>query len=106
MSVKEIKEKGELDSAILSNERLVVVNFSATWCGPCKRVYPEYVKVAEEYNSHTTCYKVNIDQVDEVAEAYGITSMPTFKFYKEGKIVEEFKGANVEKLRDTIKKWI
>ncbi|SNW62251.1 Thioredoxin [Orpheovirus IHUMI-LCC2] len=106
MSVKEIKEKKELDSAIISNEGLVVVDFSATWCGPCKRIYPDYVKIAEEHNSSALCYKVNIDEVDEVAESYGVTAMPTFKFYKGGKLVEEFKGANVEKLKETMKKWI
>jgi thioredoxin-like negative regulator of GroEL len=49
-------------------------------------------------------FKVDVDEAEDVAEEVGITAMPTFQFYKDGKKIEEFKGANPEKLEETIKK--
>ncbi|KAM6289990.1 thioredoxin isoform 2-T2 [Aegotheles albertisi] len=74
--------EAELKSA---GENLVVVDFSATWCGPCKMIKPF---------------------VHDVATNCDVKCMPTFQFYKNGKKVQEFSGANKEKLEETIKSLV
>ena len=86
---------------IIKDEKLVIVDFTATWCGPCKRISPEFEKLALE---HTDCVfkKVDVDEGVEIAEHCNITSMPTFHFYKNDKLLHSFSGSNLETLIKTI----
>lgn len=70
----------------------VLVDFSASWCQPCKALAPTIDKVATEYKSKLDVYKVDIEKAPESAEAYGIISVPTCIFFKDGKQVESFTG--------------
>ena len=82
--------------------KLVVVDFFAEWCGPCKRVAPQYAQLAE-IHSKTACFvKVDVDENEETAAACGIQAMPTFQFYKKGTKVAEFSGASEDKLCEAI----
>jgi len=78
--VKEIKTKQEFDE-IISQSKLVVVDFTATWCGPCQRIAPVFSDLAEA-NPEVEFIKVDVDANEEVASACAIQSMPTFHFYK------------------------
>jgi thioredoxin 1 len=70
----------------------VLVDFSATWCGPCKALAPTIDKVATEYNGKLAVYKVDIDNAQESAASFGIQSVPTCIFFKGGKEVGRFLG--------------
>ncbi|XP_071315813.1 thioredoxin b [Trachinotus anak] len=98
-----VREVSDLDEfkAILKEAggKLVVVDFTATWCGPCKQIGPKFVMLSEkaEYNN-VVFLKVDVDEASDVSEHCGIKCMPTFHFYKNGKLVHEFSGANGELL--------
>eukprot|EP00187_Rhodella_violacea_P006433 CAMPEP_0174885622 /NCGR_PEP_ID=MMETSP0167-20121228/880_1 /TAXON_ID=38298 /ORGANISM="Rhodella maculata, Strain CCMP736" /LENGTH=105 /DNA_ID=CAMNT_0016121257 /DNA_START=20 /DNA_END=337 /DNA_ORIENTATION=+ len=102
MPVAYVKSKSEFDAVIASNPR-VVVDFTATWCGPCKAIAPLFEQFSTEFDS-VKFIKVDVDDVKEVAAAAGITAMPTFHFYKDGKKAAELVGANKEQLKALISK--
>jgi len=100
--------KDEFDD-ILKNNEVVFVDFTASWCPPCKMIKPIYEELAEEHKdkSKVKFVKIDVDENDKVAAEYKIRSMPTFKVFKNGKEVEEdgFGGASVEKLKDLVTKY-
>ncbi|XP_072314756.1 thioredoxin-like [Eucyclogobius newberryi] len=100
--VKYVKSKSDFDAELAAaGDKLVVVDFTATWCGPCQMIAPEFERLAEEHKD-VVFLKVDVDEAEEIAQACGIRSMPTFHFYKHGKKVFEFSGASVEKLTSTL----
>ncbi|KAI5777094.1 thioredoxin TrxA [Geopyxis carbonaria] len=76
-----------------SADKLVVIDFWATWCGPCRAVAPVIANLAKE-NADVAFYKVDVDDVPDVAQELGIRSMPTFAFFKGGEKIKEVIGAN------------
>lgn len=70
----------------------VLVDFSATWCGPCKALAPTIDRVATEYQGKIAVYKVDIDSAQDTASSFGIMSVPTCVFFKDGKEVNRFTG--------------
>jgi thioredoxin 1 len=82
----------------------VIVDFSATWCGPCRMIGPEFAKLSEEFTS-VVFLKVDVDQVESVASKCGISAMPTFQVFKDGQKVDELVGASKDKLKELIAKW-
>ncbi|KAI8062803.1 PITH domain-containing protein [Gilbertella persicaria] len=87
---------------LLTSDKLVVVDFFATWCGPCKMIAPFYAQLSTKYKQAVFA-KVDVDQLKEVAAACKVTSMPTFQFYKNGNKVAEMKGANPQQLEHYVK---
>merc|ERR1712226_286467 len=86
--VKQIPTKAEYDKVLAdAGGKLVVIDFTATWCGPCQRIAPKFV----EWEG---TFKVDVDENEETAAAYGVSAMPTFKFIKGGQKVGEVVGAN------------
>nr|CAG8501376.1 4510_t:CDS:2 [Entrophospora candida] len=83
---------------LIASTKLTVVDFHATWCGPCHMIAPIFKELSEKYR-HANFAKVDVDQHREVAASAGVTSMPTFKFFKDGKQIGEMSGANPEELR-------
>lgn len=77
--------------------KYVLIDFTATWCGPCKRIAPYYNSLEEKYNS-ILFTKVDVDDASDVAEFYNISSMPTFIMLENGKIINRFSGANTDDL--------
>ena len=77
----------------LSQNELVIVDFTASWCGPCKQMAPVYDKLSQEY-PQAVFIKVDVDQVSSVAAQEAITAMPTFVTYIQGKRYQEMKGAD------------
>lgn len=86
-----------------SNKIPVVVDFWASWCGPCRMLAPTLTKLAKEYQGKFLLVKVNVDESPKLAEKYQIMSIPNVKMFKNGKIVDEFVGAMPEHL---IRKWL
>lgn len=80
---------------------LTVVDFFATWCGPCKMIAPLLDQLETQFKD-AHFFKVDVDQVPDVSAENGITHMPTILFFKNGEKVETVVGANVQKIRATI----
>ena len=78
---------------LLQDEKLVIVDFWATWCGPCRMLSPLLDEVEEEMADKITVVKVNIDDADEIAMRYRIMSIPTLLFFKGGEVVDKTVGA-------------
>lgn len=81
----------------VSDDKPVVVDFSAVWCGPCRISMPTYTKWAESYSDKAVWGKVDIDEAPSLAEKYGIASVPTVIVFKEGKVSKKFVGFPTEK---------
>ncbi|VEU23010.1 DEKNAAC104248 [Brettanomyces naardenensis] len=78
---------------VVSASNLVVVDFFATWCGPCKMLAPMLEKFAQEYTT-AKFYNVDVDQLPNVAASNDVSSMPTLLFFKGGELVGKVIGAN------------
>lgn len=97
----EIDSIKSFDSYIGQN--LVVVDFFATWCGPCIAFKPKYMEIANE-NPDVKFLKVDVDKHEDLVHKYRIQSMPTFVLIKDGQVVDKFSGANDANLRRSILK--
>lgn len=91
----------QLESA---GARLVVIDFYATWCGPCKLIAPAIKKMAVELKDQVIFLKVDVDETDDIAGEYKIEAMPTFIFIKNKEVVDKFSGANEAKIKEAIDK--
>lgn len=78
---------------LAAQEGLLVVDFFATWCGPCKKLSPILDEVAEEFAGKANIVKVDIDESEDLAVEFGIRSVPTVLFLKGGQVVDKFVGA-------------
>ncbi|MBQ9410283.1 MAG: thioredoxin [Bacteroidales bacterium] len=78
---------------LLQDTKLVIVDFWATWCGPCRMISPILDELEEEMKDQITVVKVNVDDADEIAAQYRIMSIPTLLFVKNGEIVDKTVGA-------------
>lgn len=79
--------------ALVQDDKLLVVDFFATWCGPCKKLSPTLDEVSEEFGDHVNIVKVDVDESEDLAMTYGIRSVPTVLFFKNGQQVDKFVGA-------------
>ncbi len=82
-------------SSILDEEKLVLVDFWADWCGPCRAVAPLIDALDERYEN-LVVGKINVDEEAELAEEYRVSSIPTVMFFKDGVVVERMVGAHQE----------
>ncbi len=81
------------DEALAANQGLVMVDFWAEWCGPCRAIAPVLEELAEASEGRVTLMKVNVDENPGLAARYGIRSIPTILFVKEGRVVDRVVGA-------------
>ncbi|XP_042643507.1 thioredoxin [Tyto alba] len=103
--VKHVENLAEFETELVgAGVKLIVVDFSATWCGPCTMIKPYFHSLSEKYSDVAVFIEVDVDDVPDVAAHCDVKCMPTFQFYKNGKKVHEFSGANKEKLEETIQR--
>ncbi|ORX86558.1 thioredoxin [Anaeromyces robustus] len=100
--ITEIENVEAFDAAI-SKPNCSVVDFYATWCGPCKMIHPVYEELSKKYTT-VSFYQINVDNVEDVVRKAGVSCMPTFKFYKNGELVDNLEGANRRELERLIEK--
>jgi thioredoxin 1 len=78
---------------LLMDDKLVIVDFWAVWCGPCRMLSPLLDEVEEEMADKITVVKVNVDDADEIAMRFRIMNIPTLLFFKNGQLVDKTVGA-------------
>ncbi len=81
------------EADVINASGLVLVDFWAEWCGPCKMIAPLLSDIAEEYAEQVTVGKLNIDQNSEIPPKYGIRGIPTLLLFKDGAVVDTKVGA-------------
>lgn len=103
MAALEVK-KAEFEQEVLKSEVPVLVDFWASWCGPCKMFSPTIEQIADEYEGKVKVCKVNIDEEPQIAETYKIMSIPTIVLFKGGEAVKSSAGViNKQKVEEFIK---
>jgi thioredoxin len=100
--VHKVHDESQFNEAI-KTDKLVVVDFTASWCGPCKYIAPKFAEFSNEYEN-VLFVKLDVDEVSSVPPKYGVNAFPTFKFIKNSKVVDTLEGADPESLEDLIKK--
>ena len=102
MTVADVESLQQFETFLRDNE-FVVVDFWATWCGPCKKFKPTYKKLSQEEKYKDVVFlAVECEEQEEIAGREKVTSFPTFKLYRDGEVVSSFSGANEEKLRKAL----
>jgi len=103
--VKIVESQADFD-AVINGNTLVCVDFFATWCGPCKMIAPKLEAMSKEMEGKVIFLKVDVDELEDLAASQEVKAMPTFAFFKGGKKLESFAGANEARIRETIEKLL
>lgn len=95
------------EAEVLKSSEPVLVDFWATWCGPCRAVAPVVEALAKDYAGKVKVGKMDVDSNPQIATKYGVMSIPTLLMFKDGKVVQQIVGAVPRpKLEDMIKKTL
>ena len=82
-----------LYAELVAGDKPLVLDFWATWCGPCRRIAPDVEALAKQYEGQVVIGKVNVEEEDELAAQFGIRNIPTLLFIKGGQVVDKSVGA-------------
>ena len=91
MAAEYVKDEAELDS-LLKDESVVVIDCTASWCGPCKMVAPLIDQLSEEFEGKAKVSKLDLDDNKAVAKRFGIKSIPAVMFFKNGELMDTMVG--------------
>ncbi len=91
--MSEVVSSADFQAKVLEADKPVLVDFFATWCGPCRMVAPLLDEVAAEVAGSAYVYKVDIDQSPDVAARYGVSSVPTLMVFEGGSVKKQTVGA-------------
>ena len=91
---------------LLSSSQVVVADFYADWCGPCKAIAPIYEQLSHQLSrpNRITFTKINTDQQQQLAQAHGATALPTFMIFRNQRRTDTIKGADQKRLSEAVKK--
>jgi thioredoxin 1 len=92
MGTKKVTDE-TFEADVLKNDKPVLVDYWAEWCGPCKMVAPVLEAIAEEHGDKLDIVKLNVDENPVVTQKYGILNIPTLGVFKNGEVVKELVGA-------------
>lgn len=102
-----ILTQDNFQSEVLSSTQPVLVDFWATWCGPCKMVAPVVAELATEFNGKAKVGKVDVDAEEELSKKYGISAIPSLLIFKDGKVVDQVVGVRSKaELREKLQKFV
>ncbi|KAJ3013503.1 hypothetical protein HKX48_005726 [Thoreauomyces humboldtii] len=101
MTVIHVSGESEFSRAVNSG-KLCVVDWSATWCGPCKAVAPRFDKLSGEHPG-VIFLKVDVDEQQALAKEHSVSAMPTFHFFRSGKKLDEVVGADINKVERLVR---
>ncbi|XP_053677283.1 thioredoxin-2-like [Anopheles nili] len=102
-----VKDSEDFNNKLESaGDLLVVVDFFATWCGPCKVIAPKLEEFQNKFSEKIVVVKVDVDECEDLAATYNISSMPTFLFIKRKEVLGQFSGANADKLENHIQQYM
>lgn len=85
--------KTNFDETVNGSDKLIMIDFWASWCGPCRAVAPVMEELAEEYEGKAIFGKVNVDEEGELSAKFRIMSIPTIMLFKGGQVVDKIVGA-------------
>ena len=91
----------EVEQEIEKSSNIILLDFYANWCGPCKRLTPKLEEMENEF-PNVIFIKINVDDLDELSEKYSIKCMPTIIFKKNNDIVNRIEGSNIDEIRTTL----
>ena len=89
----EVQITNENFESLKNGQQPLVVDFWATWCGPCRMIAPIIAELATEYDGQITVGKCDVEECDDIAAEYGIRNIPTILFFKGGEVVDKLVGA-------------
>jgi thioredoxin 1 len=93
-------------SEILNTDQVVMVDFWAVWCGPCKMIAPSVELLANEYAGKAVVGKLDVDSNPQTSMQFGVRNIPTLLFFKNGEVVDKVVGAvGKDVLEKTLQKW-
>ncbi|MBI4664852.1 MAG: thioredoxin [Nitrospinae bacterium] len=87
---------------VVKSEKLTLVDFWAEWCAPCRMIAPVVEELAKQYHGKVNVGKVNVDENNKIATQYGIRSIPTLLFFKNGQILKQVVGVRSKAELDEI----
>ncbi|KAJ5980096.1 thioredoxin trx1 [Penicillium waksmanii] len=105
MPVVEIKSMADFKEKIANSQDLVVLDCWAPWCGPCRAISPKIDQYSEVY-SQAKFYKVDVDEVPDLAQELGIRAMPTIVYFNKGEKFSEVVGADPRAIEEGVKSLI
>jgi thioredoxin 1 len=99
-----ILEDGTFDNEVLKSDIPVLVDFWATWCGPCKAIAPVVEQIAVDFKGKVKVGKMDIDKHQVVAQKFNVRSIPTLLVFKGGKVVDTVIGADRTRIIESVRK--
>jgi thioredoxin 1 len=88
----------DFEREVVQSDKLVIVDFWAEWCGPCKAIAPLLDEIVKELGGKVKIVKVNVDEEQQLAQQFGIYNIPTLLFFKNGKVLEQVVGTAAKKV--------